>query len=230
MEQSAVGADAVHNGVTSNEFYDTFAVTTHFSRRHSLATCKDESCGHPDHGLSTAGKNFEERERAGERYDGESAGPINTRDVTRNDTRIAAGNVCEIIEAVQQHDAGEACSSPSCARCNTVDNHTLQREVKAHGGGSGGRSPRGKAGTQVCQVVGCGLTLCEHVRGAKRPGRPSSGGRSKPITFKVSADSKKALRQPGMAQLIDELGFVIQNGMTIEAARERLGATKPHAA
>lgn len=223
-QHSAISAESIKTGVTNDERFEVISADIHGfgagdeeqPARHDVLTCADMTCGHSDHGLSTAGKNFERHERAGDAYANEGA-PLPESDVATNDERIAAGNVVDILEAVEEHAAGNACGDPKCRRCNVVDDRTLQREVKVAGGGGGSRGPKGKEGTAVCKVEGCGLTLCEHIlrkSGKKRGPQPKKTSRVKTVAFKVTDASKNALQQAGIdGELINKLGAAVQNGL-----------------
>lgn len=232
---SAVGADAIKTGVVNDDRFETIAADIHgFGQRHDVLTCTDRSCGNSAHGNSTAGKNFERNERAGDVYDGQGRPSPDGPDTSVNDPGIAAGNLYDISGAIEAHANGEPCSNPHCPRCSAVGDRTLQRDARIDTkGGSRSHGPRGKTGTKVCRVAGCGLTLCEHVRvrdGKKTGPKPKANSRTKTVAFKVRESSRAALQNPETAQLIDELGFAIQNGLTIDEARRRLGVATEAAA
>lgn len=224
QQQPAISADSIKVGVTNDESFETLSSDIHgFGARHDAATCSDKTCGHPDHGNSTAGENLTGSQRAGERYDGERMqvqGMRTARDIAFHQEISKGGD--DAISAID-HDPEKCELGEKCLVCNRVDESILQREVKvdAHGGGSSGPK-KDKAGTKVCKVVGCGLTLCEHVRGgsSSKRGRPKiAGARSATVAFKVRPGSKQALLDAEAAQAIDELGFAVQNGVSLSKVR-----------
>lgn len=233
---SAVSADAVKTGVPNDERFETLVTSIHeFGARHDAATCTDRSCGHPDHGNSTRHDNFETRERAGERYDGQQMHVERmryARDLSVNETIAKGGKGA--LDAID-HDP-EKCDISDCRLCNRITEASLQREVKVQtGGGGGNRGPKGKAGTAVCKVEGCGLTLCEHVRGSrggkKRGPRPKSTSRVKTVAFKVTKAAGNALKNAGIdGELINKLGTAVQHGLTYADVDAFIESKKQHAA
>lgn len=253
QRSAAIGADAVQQGVTNDIRYETSVVDIHgFGRApnvlpvierpaHDERTCSDPACPHSSHGLSTAGENFDLRERAGQRYDGERMhveGMRSAKDIAYV-PEISKGGA-DAIDAID-HDP-DACPAPQiyeggpipknrvlvdgylvCVICNRVSDATLQREIKVQSGSGGGsRRPKGKSGTKVCDVAGCGLTLCEHIaeKKSKRFGKGKPGpqrkphGRRNPVAFKVSDDAKRGLKTGGAdGQLINKLGVAMLNGL-----------------
>ncbi len=104
-------------------------------------------------------------------------------------------------------------------------------------GGSNGSGREEKMGSPVCEE--CHLEFCTCVGGdgvkqkrgrRKRIDVDGIHGRSSPIAFRVSEPAKEGLKTPGVAALIDELGFAIQNGLTLDNARQKLGLPEKKAA
>jgi hypothetical protein len=226
--ESAVGSEAVGSGVTNDERFETLSADLN-GYGHA---CSGQSCGHPAHGLSTAGENFVMKEYAADRYDGQSMTVEGMRFASdiAYDPEIAQGGDTAI--SALRHDS-DTCDIERCLRCNDVSDRLLQRESKVdvHGGGGTGKAKDIGSGRSAC---GCGLYSCEHRAGMKKHagGRRAKGPRSrtKPHSVKVSEEAKVGLKQPGATELIDELGFAIMNGLTIAEARKRLGIDVPEAA
>lgn len=249
---SAVGADAVQEGVTSDaEFYDHFSLDVHgIGQRHDVRTCADKSCGHPEHGLSTAGAELLGNKRAGEVHDGEGK-PDPEQRITSYDPEIAKGGT-DAIDAID-HDPDE-CPAPylyaggpiprgrvlidgylRCIRCNRIDASTTQPEYTvAKGGGSkSGGSKERPQNAVVCPECHLEFCTCGGGEGVKsRRGRRKRididgvHGRSQLVAFRVSEPAKNALQKKENAELINDLGLALMNGLTLEDARARLGLTK----
>lgn len=183
--------------------------------RHEQRTCQDTACGRCGRSTRRQALDGEGDLRAGARYDGEGIPDPEARD-TRYDPRMT-GTVAEAL-ATLSHDPD---SCPGCSRCDEIDGRTLQREVhvQAHGGGGSGTHSDKRATGATCRVEGCGMSLCEHLRG----GRARADGRSHALTVKVRAAARAALQSSAGASLIDELGFAIAGGLTLADARSRLG-------
>jgi hypothetical protein len=140
MDDSAVSADAIKTGVTNDDHYETSVVEIHgFGKRHS---CDDPACVRCC-GNSTAGPALEGRQRAGDVRPDEGF-PDPERLIARNNPKIAEGNAQEIAEGVEEEEHQD-CDLPDCARCNRVDERTLQPDISiSKGGGSSGKIKKQK--------------------------------------------------------------------------------------
>jgi hypothetical protein len=211
------------------EFFDTFSAETHgFGSRHDAANCTDKSCAHPDHGNSTAGPNFEDNRRAGDVRPDEGRPPLENADRRRNNLKIAAGNAVEIIEGIDEESHAN-CDEPGCPKCNQVTESTLQREVRTTSGGGSGSSGRKRGDVLKAPVcTECHLEYCR-CGGVPRRGRrrrveiDGIPGRSEPITFKVSAEAKVAMRENGVdGALIELVGRAVIAGVSVDEMAKML--------
>lgn len=219
QQQSAVSAEAVETGVVNDDRFETLVADMHgFGGSHNESSCEDKSCGRC--GKSTSGANFETNERAGDRYDGDGSRSIDAADDSRNDPAISGGNLYEIIQAVDSHRDGEACENPLCGRCNTVNGRTLQPLLRTPPGSSnGGRRRSPKSGTKTCDVSGCGMTLCEHVRGRKE-----GHVRSVYKPARVTRKTDKILTEQGLSasDALAVTAYAIERGVSFDVAREKV--------
>lgn len=148
MDESAVGADAIRQGLTKgSDFYDTFSV----SQFHDPETCTDASCGRC--GKSTPREALPGNERAGDHYDGQGKRHLRTMSTRSPDgsdgQRLERGGEAYTPEIVAggaraiaaiDHDP-EQCTQRGCGTCDAVNAEILQPgySIPPGGGGSKGR-------------------------------------------------------------------------------------------